>query len=200
MTWQDLPDWRLLLNRVHARFVAPTLPAAAELVARIASTADADVDLRPPGVVHVSLPRDDVTSAAAISALASSAGITSEPVRSTLTEVAIDAIDIPLVKPFWKAVLGYEDDGDDALADPLRIGPPFWFQQMDAPRPQRNCFHIDVTVPHDAAEARIAAALEAGGTMLTDQYARSFWVLADAEGNEACVCTWQDRGEPASGD
>jgi 4a-hydroxytetrahydrobiopterin dehydratase len=29
--------------------------------------------------------------------------------------------------------------------------------------------------------------------LLTDQYARSFWVLADAEGNEACICTWLDR-------
>ncbi len=24
---------------------------------------------------------------------------------------------------------------------------------------------------------------------------RSFWVLADVEGNEVCVCTWQDRDE-----
>jgi hypothetical protein len=29
--------------------------------------------------------------------------------------------------------------------------------------------------------------------LLTDQYARSFWVLADPEGNEACICTWLDR-------
>ena len=29
--------------------------------------------------------------------------------------------------------------------------------------------------------------------LLTDEYAPSFWVLADAEGNEACVCTWQGR-------
>jgi 4a-hydroxytetrahydrobiopterin dehydratase len=25
---------------------------------------------------------------------------------------------------------------------------------------------------------------------VTDQYAPSWWVLADAEGNEACVATW----------
>ena len=64
---------------------------------------------------------------------------------------------------------------------------------MDAPRPQRNRIHIDVTVAHDEAEDRIAAALAAGGRLLTDQYAPSFWVLADAEGNEACICTWQAR-------
>ena len=39
-----------------------------------------------------------------------------------------------------------------------------------------------------------AAALAAGGTMVNDSYARAFWVLADPEGNEACLCTWEDRG------
>ena len=65
---------------------------------------------------------------------------------------------------------------------------------MDAPRPQRNRIHVDITVAHDAAEARVAAALAAGGTLVSDAHARAFWVLADVEGNEACVCTWQDRG------
>jgi 4a-hydroxytetrahydrobiopterin dehydratase len=64
---------------------------------------------------------------------------------------------------------------------------------MDAARPQRNRIHIDVTVAADEAADRLAAALAAGGRLLTDQYARSFWVLADAEGNEACICTWLDR-------
>ena len=116
-------------------------------------------------------------------------------------EVAIDAIDIDAVRPFWKAVLGYDDEATVAdaqiiaLVDPLRIGPPFWFQQMEAPRPQRNRIHIDVSVPHDVAEKRIAAALAAGGHLVSEARARAFWVLADPEGNEACVCTWQDRAE-----
>ena len=64
---------------------------------------------------------------------------------------------------------------------------------MDEPRRQRNRLHIDVTVPHDVAEQASVTALTAGGTLVTDDFARSWWVLADAEGNEACVCTWQDR-------
>ena len=48
------------------------------------------------------------------------------------------------------------------------------------------------TVPHDELQARLARALAAGGTLLSDAAAPSFWVLADAEGNEACVCTWAD--------
>jgi len=64
---------------------------------------------------------------------------------------------------------------------------------MDVPRPQRNRIHLDVIVPHDEADARVAAAIAAGGHLISDAAARSFWVLADAEGNEACVCTWEDR-------
>ena len=39
------------------------------------------------------------------------------------------------------------------------------------------------------------AALDAGGRLVDDSFARSFWDLADAEGNEVCVCTWTDRDE-----
>jgi len=122
------------------------------------------------------------------------AGLVSEPGTAVATELAIDAMDIDAVRRFWRAVLGYVDDGDDAVADPERIGPAVWFQQMDEPRPQRNRLHVDVTVPHDVAEDRIAAALAAGGTLVSDRAARAFWILADPEGNEACICTWQDRG------
>ena len=68
-----------------------------------------------------------------------------------------------------------------------------WFQQMDAPRPQRNRIHFDVSVPHDEAHQRIPAAVTAGGTLVYDAEAQAFWVLADPEGNEACVTTWQGR-------
>ena len=64
---------------------------------------------------------------------------------------------------------------------------------MTAARNERSRFHIDVSVAHDVAETRVAAALAAGGTLVTEEFARSWWVLADADGNEACVCTWQDR-------
>ena len=50
-------------------------------------------------------------------------------------------------------------------------------------------FHLDVTVPHDQAEARLAAAIAAGGTLVSDERAPAFWVLADADGNHACICT-----------
>jgi len=207
-----LPDWRYLLGAIEATFVADSFGPAATLVEQIAAAADAanhhpDVDLRYPGRVHVvlmthavdGLTTADVELARTISSLAATAGLRAAPVGSRL-EVAIDALDIDAVRPFWKAVLGYEDfppptpDGQvEVLVDPRRIGPAFWFQQMDEPRPQRNRIHVDVTVPHDEADARIAAAIAAGGHLVSDARARAFWILADPEGNEACVCTWQDR-------
>ncbi|GIE80842.1 hypothetical protein Aph02nite_67920 [Actinoplanes philippinensis] len=113
-------------------------------------------------------------------------------------EVAIDALDIPSVRPFWKAVLGYTDEPgkhgpEDRLVDPLRQGPTVWFQRMTEPRPQRNRIHFDISVPHDEAAGRMAAALAAGGHLVSDEWAPSFWVLADREGNEVCVTTWQGR-------
>jgi 4a-hydroxytetrahydrobiopterin dehydratase len=113
-------------------------------------------------------------------------------------EIGIDALDAAAIRPFWRAVLGYVDQPGQpgswgGLVDPLGQGPAVWFQRMDAPRPQRNRIHFDVTVPHDEAEPRIQAALAAGGTLLSDAEAPAFWVLADAEGNEACITTWQGR-------
>jgi 4a-hydroxytetrahydrobiopterin dehydratase len=94
------------------------------------------------------------------------------------------------VIPFWRAVLGYvERDGPEDLMDPQGRGPAIFVQQMDVPRRQRNRIHVDVYVPHDQAPLRVAAAIAAGGRLVTDEYAPSWWVLADAEGNEACVGT-----------
>lgn len=211
----DLPDWRYLLSRLEARFEAGSFRAGSALVEAIAEAADAadhhpDIDVRYPGRLRVALSTHaagrvvtdlDLALAATISRLAADAGATSDPLISSAVEVGIDAMDIGAVRPFWKAVLGYVDDpatpgdGEGAIVDPARIGPPFWFQQMDEPRRQRNRLHIDVDVPHDVAEQRVGDALAAGGRLITDDFARSWWVLADAEGNEACVCTWQDRND-----
>ncbi|GAB3933242.1 hypothetical protein GCM10027614_03790 [Micromonospora vulcania] len=107
--------------------------------------------------------------------------------------VTLDALVGADVLPFWQAVLGYRRIGDDYLADPSRRGPGLGLQQLDAVRPQRNRLHLDVAVPHDQAEARIAAALAAGGHLVSAEHAPKWWVLADAEGNEACVATWVGR-------
>ena len=162
-----------------------------------------DVDLRSDSVtVRLTtttpdyffwLSERDVELARQISAAARELGVPADPTAVQSVQVTIDAFVHPEVMPFWRAVLGYRQVGDEDLLDPHSRGPSFWFQQMDAPRPQRNRIHIDVWVPHDQADSRIAAAIAAGGHLVTDQYAPAWWVLADAEGNEACVATWMGR-------
>ena len=213
---QDL-GWRYLLGTfmtyVPVSSSAEALDVAAAAVAACGADADAHlaVDLRPDraeltlmdaAASHVTA--RDAELAHAVAATLRDRGFElhvlpdGRPRGVQQLELAIDAMDIARIRPFWKAVLGYVDepgrDGpEDALVDPQRLGPAVWFQQMDEPRLQRTRIHFDVTVPHEEAEARVHAALDAGGTVVTDKYARSFWVLADAEGNEICVCTWQDR-------
>jgi 4a-hydroxytetrahydrobiopterin dehydratase len=203
----DLDDWRFVLGAVHAEFGFASFAAAGEFVAAVAAAADAadhhpEVTLRYPGRVRVSmrshdsstLTTRDVNMARTVSTIARDAHATTDPTHGQALEIAIDTMDASRIRPFWAAVLGYVEVGDNALADRDHFGPGVWFQQMDEPRDERQRFHIDVSVPHDVAEARVAATIAAGGRLVTDEFARSWWILADADGNEACVCTWQDRG------
>ncbi|MGH3681522.1 MAG: VOC family protein, partial [Natronosporangium sp.] len=147
----------------------------------------------------------DIALAGRISAAVAELGLRTDPAvgedaprSAQVLEIAIDALDIPAVRPFWKAVLGFVDepgstDPTDPLVDPFGQAPTIWFQQMDRPRPQRNRIHFDISVPHDEAARRIEAALAAGGALRSDTAAPAFWVLADPEGNEACITTWQGR-------
>ena len=94
--------------------------------------------------------------------------------------------------PFWRAVLGYEyrvDNPGEDLIDPRGRGPSIWFQKTDELSSQDNRIHIDIWVPHDQVQGRIAAAIAAGGHLVTDKYAPSWWTLADSEGNVADVAT-----------
>jgi 4a-hydroxytetrahydrobiopterin dehydratase len=199
-------DWRCVLGAIRASFAAGSFPAAASLVTAITETAERlvhhpDIDVRYPGDVHVAITTHatgglttlDIELARAVSRLASAMGAASRPRSSQAIEIAIDTMDETTIRPFWAAVLGYDEAADGSLYDPRRSGPAVWFQQMVVPRTERNRFHLDISVPHDVADERIAAALAAGGTLVSDAEARAFWILADAEGNEACVCTWQDR-------
>jgi 4a-hydroxytetrahydrobiopterin dehydratase len=200
-----LPTWRLLLQRLHLTVRAADVATAFEFVARVGAAvaplgSQPDLDVRGE-VVHLAVstaPGGGVTEAdlavgRAVDAVVADMGLASEPGGLTVVEIAIDALDIDTVRPFWDAVLGWDVLARNDVQDPLRMGPAVWFQQMDEPRPQRNRIHLDVTVAHDEAAGRIQRALAAGGHLVSDEEAPAFWILADPEGNEACVCTWQGR-------
>jgi Glyoxalase-like domain len=201
--------WRFILGALRASVAVGSMIQAAEVAQRAVNACAADghlsVDLRTDRVIltlqspaHAATTNEDAEMAHQISAAVGEIGLRTEPDHTQLIEIAIDALDIPAIRPFWKAVLAYADEAGndgprDPIVDPFRHGPAIWFQQMDEPRPQRNRIHFDITVSHEEADARIAAALAAGATMVSDAAARAFWILADPEGNEICVCTWQDR-------
>jgi 4a-hydroxytetrahydrobiopterin dehydratase len=198
-------DWRVVRDDACTHFRTGSFATGVALVdaiGRLADTAEhhPDIDLRSDGVTvrlrthsNDGLSERDVVLARQISAAARELGVPVDPTGLQSVQVAIDALVLPDVMPFWRAVLGYREVGDADLLDPHFQGPPFWFQQMDAPRPQRNRIHIDVYVPHDQAEARVAAAIAAGGHLVSDENAPEWWTLADAEGNEVDVAPWPDR-------
>ncbi|HEX4060310.1 MAG TPA: VOC family protein [Streptosporangiaceae bacterium] len=210
--------WRHILGALVTYVRTGSVGEAADLTARLTgflgdvSEHRFRLDLRADRVIMTieaagatRVSRRDIELAQRISSFVGTLGLATEPglggerLRPVqAVEIGIDAMDIGAIRPFWKSIMGYADefelsDPDDALVDPLYQGPAIWFQQMDEPRSQRNRIHFDVVVPHDEARRRIDAAIAAGGTLTYDAEAPAFWVLADPEGNEACVCTWQGR-------
>jgi 4a-hydroxytetrahydrobiopterin dehydratase len=119
-------------------------------------------------------------------------------------EIGIDCVDQAAIREFWRVGLGYREqttsEGFIELHDPAGRGPVVWFQPMAPPRHERSRIHLDVHVPPARAWPRVQEVVAAGGTVLTDRFAPSWWVLADAEGNELCVCaTGEEPSDPTAG-
>jgi 4a-hydroxytetrahydrobiopterin dehydratase len=202
-----LEDWRQLASALHARFRTGDFVTGLQFVTAVTEAAEAadhhpDVTLTYPYVDLKLVSHDvsrvtrrDIDLARRISEIARERGIDAQPSAVTEIELALDTADVAALGPFWAALLtGSRDsvDGDD-VADPSGRVPLLWFQHTDAHETPRQRFHIDLWVPHDQAEERIAAAVAAGGRVVDDGHAPSFVVLADPEGNKACVCTCLDR-------
>lgn len=202
-----IDDWRVVSGGASAVYRTPSFSAGAEFAVVIAMIADEldhhpDVDLRARSVTirtrtHSanSLTEMDVALAQRISVAAREAGLEADPSAVQTVFFAIDAPDsFDAVQPFWKAALGYKERAPHELQDPKRRGPLFWFN--DKPhRAGHNRIHVDVSVPHDLAEARVQAVLDADGRLLGDKHAPAWWSLIDAEGNDVDIATWRGRGD-----
>ena len=202
-----LDDWRKLAQTLQARFLTGDFLTGLAFVTAVTQAAESanhhpDVRLTYP-FVDVKLVSHDVSQvtqrdidlARRISEIAREHGIGAEPRALAEVELALDTADLAAVGPFWAALLTGSPGsltGDDVV-DPHERVPLLWFQHTDAHETPRQRFHIDLWVPHDVAEERIAAAVAAGGRVVNDDDAPSFVVLADPEGNKACVCTFLNR-------
>jgi 4a-hydroxytetrahydrobiopterin dehydratase len=214
-----LTDWRKLGQGLHARYVIDDFGSGAQFVAAIAEAGraaghhprvtlgDTYVDLKmisddavyrdDEGTDHVVewVTQKDVDLARRVSEIAADQGVKAAPSQITTVELALDTPNPGLIAPMWAALLtgSTEARGRGTIGDDVRDAtgrvPILWFQDTDQHDTPRQRFHLDVWVPPEEAEGRIAAAVAAGGEIVDDSQAPSFTVIADPDGNRACVCT-----------
>ena len=203
--------WPVVAEGAMTFFATDSLATSARLVHAIGEIRDIDdhppgIEIRPNGVtVHLVTAADDymgmtqrdVELAREISDAGARLGLSADGSDvESVQPIIIGATDIRMVMPFWAALLGYvrrPDSPDEDLVDPRGRGPGIWFEQVEEPATGRPRMHVAVWVPYANAQARVDAALAAGGTLVYDKSAPSWWTLADPEGNEADVATTRGR-------
>ena len=208
---EGVEEWRVLSDGACAYFRTTSFAASTRLVQAISEVQGVDdhqpdIDVRHDGVTvrlitvtddYWGMSKRDVNVARQISAAARELGLSADPSAVQSLLVIPGAPNRLEVMPFWRAVLGYEprpDSPDEDLIDPRSRGASFWFEQMDEARADGGgAVHVAIWVPYEQAEARIAAALAAGGHMVRDEFAPAWWTLADASGNEADIATTKGR-------
>ncbi|QDO88615.1 4a-hydroxytetrahydrobiopterin dehydratase [Ornithinimicrobium ciconiae] len=197
-----LTHWRDLAQGLHARFGTGDFAAGLRFVEAVGQAAEEaghhpDVTLTYPHVDIALISHDvgaiterDIDLARQISAIATEHDIPAQPEALAQVELALDTADPSRLGPFWAALLRGDTEAfqDGDVVGDARV-PLLWFQETDAHETPRQRFHLDVWIPAELAQERIAAAVAAGGTVVDDEAAPAFTVLADAEGNRACVCT-----------
>jgi 4a-hydroxytetrahydrobiopterin dehydratase len=204
-------DWRVLGDGANAFFRTKSLAESARFVQAISEIAGIEenepaVDVRHDGVTvrfitwradYGGMTTRDLEFARKVSAAARNLGLAADPSATQSLLVIPAAIDRTKIMPFWQAALGYEprlDSPAEDLVDPHDRGAGLWFEQMGEPRKDGlGAIHVVVWVPYEKAKARIAAALAAGGRMVRDENAPSWWTLADPAGNEVDIATTQGR-------
>lgn len=210
LTGQQIADagldgWAVLAGVLHTRIRTKDFVSALAIVDSIGAAAEEmnhhpDLDLRW-GRVDVRLSSHDVGGltdrdvrlARRITGIAADAGAGTSAEGLSVLELGLDTPDHTAISPFWQAVLLMEPVRSDDLADPAGVTPAVWFQ-ASGDEPDRQRWHPDVWIDPAEVRPRIAAAVAAGGTLVSDADAPRFWVLADPQGNKVCLCTWQERG------
>ena len=200
---EGLEDWVVLHGGPSAVFLTSSLIDAADLaraVAQLPELEETNVQLSiVSNRLTVRLTREiwkieeeHITLAKEISSIAKSLGAVAEPNQVQEVQFAIaakkDAIDLK----FWRAVLGYDPMLDDNAIDPLGVSSTVWMQDIEEGKTLRHAMHIDVSLSKESAQARVDAAVAAGGIVVDGSHAPYWWILADRSGNKVCVVAWPD--------
>lgn len=219
----SLIDWRKLGQGIHARYLVGSFQAGVRFVTAVGEAGDAQghhprvtmgdgyVDLKlisddavyrdDEGTEHIVewVTQQDIDLARQVTEIATEQAVVADPASITTIELALDTAHAATIAPVWAALLTGSSDaqGRGSIGDDIRDAtgrvPILWFQGTDEHETPRQRFHIDVWVPPEVAEQRIAAAVAAGGIIVDDSNAPSYTVVADQDGHKACVCTTQNR-------
>jgi catechol-2,3-dioxygenase len=114
-------------------------------------------------------------------------------VENRIVSLVVDATDAELLAQFWARVLGWRvvDRGSYGVTIGVDGGPleiDFRFVS-DGPKPAKNRLHLDVKPVNRDQAAELDRLLALGARPVdVGQGAPNWFVLADPEGNEFCLC------------
>ena len=198
---EGVEDWVVLHGGAAAVFRAGSLRESARLAQAIAEIPGMDGVVLTMCDHHltVRLTRDvwqlesrHIDLARAVSSVARAQGAKGDRAAVQEVQLAIAAKRGELDVAFWRAVPGYAPAADDNAVDPLAHGSTVWMQELNEEKTLRHAMHVDVSVARDHVNARLEAALAAGGRLVDESQAPSYWTLADRAGNRICICAWPD--------
>lgn len=203
----DIDDWAILHGGPTAVFKVASLQDAVRLAAAVAEvpglgprtllTAASDRLTVKLTREMWGTERQHVELARVISAIAHEQGAVADKSAAQEVQVAIAAKPDTIDLPFWRAVLGYAPLHEDNCIDPLGQGSTVWMQGIDPSKSLQHAMHIDVSLAREHIQARLDAAVAAGGRIVDDSEAPSAWILADRSGNKVCLAAWPDGARPS---
>lgn len=200
----DVDDWRVLFWGAYAYYRTESFADGARFVEAISDVAEEtkhypDIDLRPGGVTirtftneDGGLSNADIVLAQRISVVAREQGLEPDPSQLQVVGIAVAQDAGVDVRPFFAAAFGYKYLGDEDAIDLNRRNAHLWFHELKPSKPDRGRFHIDVSVPADQIEARVAAAVAAGGRVANDSHAPGWWTLASPDNHGVDIASWPD--------
>jgi 4a-hydroxytetrahydrobiopterin dehydratase len=203
----DLVGWANLVGGLQTRIRTGDFATGLKVLNAVGAAAEEmnhhpDLDLRYSRIdVRLSshdaggITDRDVRLAHKITDIAAAAGAELDRSGLSRVELGLDSPDGGRIAPFWAAVLAAKHsvgENWEDVGDPNGVLPLVWFQPSGSEEPRQH-WHPDVWVEADEVQPRIDAAVAAGGRLVSDARAPRFWVLADAEDNLVCLCTWQER-------
>jgi 4a-hydroxytetrahydrobiopterin dehydratase len=221
-----LTDWRKLAQGLHARYLVDDFGAGARFVVAVGEAGDAlghhprvsigdgfvDLKLVTADAIYrdddgteyvVEWPtQQDVDLARRITEVAADHGVTADPGSVSVIELGLDTAHSATIAPVWAALLtgnpeaqGHGSPSDEIRDDRGRV-PNLWFGHADEQKTPGQRFHVEVYVPAEVAEQRIAAAVAAGGTVVDDSESPSLTVIADQDGNTGVLCVAESPAPP----